>query len=114
MSRGTRQSASRAFFICATTDIAFFSRFGRSPATGASHRVIPGRFHSASEALTPWDRPSVLHRHQRLWRDPEMFEPSRFLPGAPQPARFAYMPFGIGRRTCIGTQFTLTELVLGL
>jgi len=43
-----------------------------------------------------------------------MFEPSRFLPGAPQPARFAYMPFGIGRRTCIGTQFTLTELVLGL
>jgi cytochrome P450 len=43
-----------------------------------------------------------------------MFEPSRFLPGAPQPARLAYMPFGIGRHTCIGAQFALAEWVLAL
>ncbi len=42
------------------------------------------------------------------------FDPSRFLPGAPQPARFAYMPFGAGPRTCVGAPFALTELVLVL
>jgi cytochrome P450 len=56
--------------------------------------------------------PLVLHRHRRIWRDPDSFEPSRFLPGAPQPPRFAYVPFGIGPRTCIGAQFALTDLVL--
>ena len=48
--------------------------------------------------VAPW----VLHRHRRLWDKPEAFDPSRFLPGAPPPARFAYMPFGAGPRVCIG------------
>ena len=69
--------------------------------------AIPGR---SLVLIAPW----VLHRHRRIWRDPEMFEPSRFMPTAPQPSRFAYMPFGIGPRTCIGAQFALTELVLVL
>src|SRR5215467_6507299 len=58
--------------------------------------------------IAPW----VLHRHRRFWSAPERFEPARFLPGAPQPSRFVYMPFGAGPRTCIGSPFALTELVL--
>ena len=42
--------------------------------------------------ISPW----VLHRHRLLWIEPETFDPSRFLPPAPAPGRFAYLPFGIG------------------
>jgi cytochrome P450 len=60
--------------------------------------------------IAPW----VLHRHRKLWPEPEKFEPARFLPGAPPPDRFAYLPFGIGPRVCIGAQFALTEASLVL
>jgi len=60
--------------------------------------------------ISPW----VLHRHRRLWSQPEVFDPTRFLPGAPLPDRFAYLPFGIGPRVCIGAQFALTEATLVL
>ena len=60
--------------------------------------------------IAPW----VLHRHRRLWREPERFDPSRFLPGAPPPDRLHYMPFGIGPRVCIGAQLALTEATLVL
>ena len=60
--------------------------------------------------IAPW----VLHRHRRLWRDPDAFDPSRFLPDMPQPPRFAYLPFGAGPRVCVGAQFALAEATLVL
>lgn len=61
-------------------------------------------------SIAPW----VLHRHRRLWTDPDRFDPSRFLPGATPPDRGTYMPFGAGPRICIGAQFALTEATLVL
>ncbi|HEX3862296.1 MAG TPA: cytochrome P450 [Stellaceae bacterium] len=66
---------------------------------------IPAR---AAILIVPW----VLHRHHRLWHDPDVFDPARFMPGAEPPARFSYLPFGTGPRACIGAQFALTEAVL--
>jgi cytochrome P450 len=60
--------------------------------------------------IAPW----VLHRHRRYWRDPDAFDPTRFLPDAPQPPRFAYLPFGAGPRVCVGAQFALAEATLVL
>jgi cytochrome P450 len=57
--------------------------------------------------------PYVLHRHRRLWRDPDAFDPSRFLGTARNAIdRFAYIPFGAGARTCIGSAFALQEATL--
>jgi unspecific monooxygenase len=60
--------------------------------------------------IAPW----LLHRHEKLWRDPNAFMPQRFLPPSPPPDRFAYMPFGAGPRTCIGAHFALVEATLAL
>jgi unspecific monooxygenase len=60
--------------------------------------------------IAPW----VLHRHRRLWRDPDAFDPTRFLPDAQPPPRFTYLPFGAGPRVCVGAQFALAEATLAL
>jgi cytochrome P450 len=60
--------------------------------------------------MSPW----VLHRHKRLWNEPDAFDPSRFLGDAPVAHRFAYMPFGAGPRVCVGAQLALTEACLVL
>jgi cytochrome P450 len=60
--------------------------------------------------IAPW----VLHRHHKLWRDPDAFDPSRFLPDAPPLPRFTYLPFGAGPRVCVGAQFALAEATLAL
>jgi cytochrome P450 len=82
------------------------ARQAREPDTAAGV-AVPVR---AVVFIAPW----VLHRHRRLWAQPETFEPARFLPGAPAPDRFAYLPFGVGPRVCIGAQFALTEATLVL
>lgn len=76
------------------------------PDTVGGRRIAPGTVVS----ISPW----VLHRHRRRWADPDGFDPARFLPGAPPPERYAYMPFGAGPRICVGAQFALTEAVLVL
>jgi unspecific monooxygenase len=70
------------------------------------HAIGPG----TTITISPW----VLHRHRARWHAPDAFDPSRFLPGATPPERYAYMPFGAGPRICVGAQFALTEAVLVL
>ncbi|UVO40033.1 cytochrome P450 [Bradyrhizobium arachidis] len=59
--------------------------------------------------------PYVLHRHRLLWEQPDAFDPSRFMPGRRGTiGRFAYLPFGIGPRICIGASFALQEATIAL
>ncbi len=59
--------------------------------------------------------PYVLHRHHKLWDRPDVFDPGRFLGDEKHRIdRFAYMPFGAGVRTCIGSTFALQEATLVL
>ena len=57
--------------------------------------------------------PYVLHRHALYWHDPDAFDPNRFLGKAKNAIdRYAYLPFGAGIRTCIGSAFALQEATL--
>ncbi|KAL6779702.1 CYP97A5 [Auxenochlorella protothecoides x Auxenochlorella symbiontica] len=59
-----------------------------------------------------------LHRSPAHWDRPEAFDPDRFDLAGPTPNEittgFAYLPFGGGRRKCIGDQFALMESVVAL
>jgi cytochrome P450 len=54
----------------------------------------------------------LIHRDPRWWRDPDRFDPDRWLEPEGHRPRFAYFPFGGGPRVCIGEDFAWTEGVI--
>lgn len=61
--------------------------------------------------ISPW----VVHRHRRLWREPDLFRPERFMDGsAERIPRGAFIPFGLGPRICIGQGFAFQEILVVL
>ena len=71
----------------------------------AGHAIAP----KTVVIISPW----LVHRHRLLWATPDRFNPSRFLPPArANVARFAYLPFGMGPRTCIGGAFAIQSAII--
>ena len=65
----------------------------------------------AQVLVMPW----TVHRHRKLWDNPEAFIPERFHPENREKIdRFQYLPFGAGPRTCIGASFAMQEAVIAL
>jgi cytochrome P450 len=61
-------------------------------------------------ATRVWISPWVVHRHRKLWEDPDAFIPDRFGDqAAPWVQNKAYIPFGAGPRICIGGAFAMAE-----
>jgi cytochrome P450 len=55
----------------------------------------------------------AVHRDPRWWDEPQTFDPSRFLPSAAKDRpRGALIPFGAGKRICIGQNLAVMEAVL--
>ena len=53
------------------------------------------------------------HRHAAHWQDVDAFDPSRFEPGrARQRHPFAYIPFGGGPRTCLGSNMAIMQMLM--
>jgi cytochrome P450 len=58
--------------------------------------------------------PYLVHRNPAVWPNPSGFDPGRFLPAAPERHRYAWIPFGGGKRGCVGAGFARQEAVLVL
>ena len=85
--------------------ITFLPRVATEATTIGGKRVKRG----ALVMVAPW----VLHRHKRFWKNPDVFDPDRFLPARESELTpGAYIPFGQGPRVCAGAAFALTEAVL--
>ena len=60
----------------------------------------------AQIVISPWH----LHRHERLWDDPDAFDPARWdSENGRDCARRAYIPFSAGARVCPGAGFAMLE-----
>lgn len=59
--------------------------------------------------ISPW----LIHRHRKLWTEPDRFDPDRFAPERERELKpGAYIPFGLGPRVCTGASFATVESVL--
>jgi cytochrome P450 len=57
--------------------------------------------------------PYTLHRHPAYWSSPEEFKPERFAGvDAKERHRFAYIPFSVGPRHCIGENVAMFEMLV--
>jgi len=77
----------------------------------ASDDVICGRpvRRGTLVVVAPW----IVHRHRRLWPDPDRFDPDRFAPEAVAArSRYSYLPFSAGPRTCIAASLAMLQIVL--
>jgi cytochrome P450 len=80
-------------------------RESRCPERMRERDVAPG----AQIVLSPWH----LHRHERIWPDPDRFDPDRWSREETRAcARDAWMPFSAGPRVCTGAGFAMVEGVL--
>jgi cytochrome P450 len=56
--------------------------------------------------ISPWH----LHRHERLWDNPDGFDPARWATdNGKQCMRDAFIPFSSGPRVCTGAGFAMVE-----
>jgi cytochrome P450 len=61
--------------------------------------------------VSPW----TLHHHPQFYDEPQRFDPERFSAERHVTmAKFAYIPFGIGPRICLGSAFAMLQLRLNL
>ncbi|MFE7172660.1 cytochrome P450 [Streptomyces sp. NPDC057616] len=70
-----------------------------------STRLDPGQWYLLS--------PHLIHRDERVWKQPDVFDPDRFLPGAPHGPkdRTCYVPFGWAPKKCIGANLGTFQLM---
>ncbi|MDZ4789842.1 MAG: cytochrome P450 [Hyphomicrobiales bacterium] len=85
-------------------------------------RVATAEDEIAGQKVQPGDKmvlsAYVVHHSEKWWPEPEAFRPERFMPDAIRARQashpYIYMPFSLGKRSCIGGQLSIIENSLAL
>ncbi|KAG1657290.1 Cytochrome P450 3A8 [Nymphon striatum] len=56
----------------------------------------------------------TVHHDPDIWPNPNAFDPKRFLGNQDDINPFTYVPFGVGRRSCVAIRFAMMELKVAL
>ncbi|HEX8698764.1 MAG TPA: cytochrome P450 [Myxococcaceae bacterium] len=69
---------------------------------------------SLKKGQTYFASPYLVHHDPKHWKDPDTFDPDRWLPDAPHGPRSgaSYVPFGWAPTTCVGAGIGTTQLIL--
>jgi len=71
---------------------------------------IPGTNYILPKGASIFLSLAHIHHDPQHWKNPEVFDPDRFLPENSKGRHpFAYLPFSIGKRHCIGQHFSILE-----
>jgi len=76
----------------------------------ANNEIDLGHHHIIPAGTNIFVSVYTIHRDPRHFPDPEKFDPERFSPqNSVDRHPYAYTPFGIGRRMCVGNVFATME-----
>jgi cytochrome P450 len=72
----------------------------------------------AGKEIRPGDRVVLFgygaHHNPKFWDDPEAFKPERWMDKTKKQVKLSYIPFGAGKRSCIGGAMSQVENTLAL
>uniref|UniRef100_UPI002FDEC22E cytochrome P450 n=1 Tax=Hyphomicrobium sp. TaxID=82 RepID=UPI002FDEC22E len=72
----------------------------------------------AGKEINPGDRIVLFgygaHHNPKFWKDPETFLPERWMDKTHKQVKYSYLPFGAGKRSCIGGAMSQVENTLAL
>jgi cytochrome P450 len=72
------------------------------------HKPVRIGSHTYPIGVTLYPSTYLLHHDPAIYPDPYAFRPERFIESPP--GTFTWLPFGAGRRRCIGASFAMLEM----
>lgn len=116
---GDRQPTANDYSALAYTRAVIQETMRIYPPVWGLIRVATAEDNIGGKEIRPGDRVVLFsygaHHNPKFWPDPEEFRPERWMAGnAKKQVKYSYIPFGAGKRSCIGGAMSQVENTLAL